>query len=159
MKENERMSHKGLTIIEALAGILILSFVMVGTMTILINSRTQSKATEEYLIASQVGIMLSNYVTTYMTDEVNSSNLESFMDGYAPGVNRELNYLTCGTYFGNDFCDTLYNQPPIGGRTYNHENIMISVVKPIHATSIIKVTITINYFSSRMTSVEAFVYV
>jgi len=153
------MNHKGLTIIEALAGILILSFVMVGTMTILINSRTQSKATEEYLIASQVGIMLSNYVTTYMTDDANSQNLELFMEGYAPGVSRDLTASTCTIYFNNDFCTNLFSQPPIGGRTYNHENIFISVVKPINATSIIKVTITINYFSSRMTSVEAFVYV
>lgn len=153
------MNHKGLTIIEALAGILILSFVMVGTMTILINSRTQSKATEEYLIASQVAIMLSNYVTTYMTDDAHSADLKSFMEGYASGVSRDLLPNTCGTYFDHDFCTNLFFQPPIGGRTYNHENIFISVVKPINAQSIIKVTITINYFSHRMTSVEAFVNV
>ena len=158
-KEMSILNHKGLTLIETLAAILIISIVMVSTMTILANARVQSRASEELLISGQVAIMFANYVTTHMNETENKEDLVTYMADVDPGIVVTLNPETCEINFGQVFCDTIYHFQPIAGRTYNEDNVIVTMRKNTESEHVIIITVTILYYLERQTSVEAYIYV
>lgn len=146
------MNKKGLTMIEAMASIMIVSIVMVTTMTILVNSRMQARVNQERLVASQVGVMLSNTVTAYMSNVTNYNALVLLID------NQDSILLTtdsCSVSFDANFCERLYSSV-VNGKTYDDSIIDIRVYRPI--SGIIKVTLEINYHMDRLVSIEGFIY-
>ena len=151
-KGGDTVNKKGLTMIEALASIMIVSIVMVTTMSILVNSRMQARVNQERLIAAQVGVMLSNAVTAYMSNPINYNALVTLIGDQDTLV---LNANTCSTSFDANFCDRLYSSV-VNGKSYDDQVITIQIYFPI--SGIIKVTLDINYHLDRIVSIEGFIY-
>ena len=73
---NKRFSHRGITLIETVAAVTIISLVLVSAFTIALNSRAQLLAQERRLLAQQEITLVRNRILA----NTNPQHLESWMD-------------------------------------------------------------------------------
>jgi hypothetical protein len=147
------MNHKGFTMIEALAGFVILVLVVSLSFSILIQSRKQSKMNQDYLLSHQVGLMLSNYVTRYFYEETHREAIGLFL---GEEQERIINQDNCKDFFDSSFCEYLF-EVSINHELYNDQRVIIKVHAPI--LSIVKIEISVVYATHKFSTNEVLIYV
>ena len=146
------MKKKGFSIIEALAALVLITIIISFAFLILIQARKTTRMNQEFLVANQVNVMISNYVTAYMQVDTHFEQLESFL-----GTNeqRTLNLASCNIYFDSNYCNLLFGLN-INQKIYDDSFIMIEVFKKTNGT--IRITIDVVYYETKTTQIEVFIH-
>ena len=143
-----RINNKGFTLLETIATIVIISFVVVSVFTIIVNIRTQTFATNEEINAIEV----ASLVRDQLQNNLDYDDLNTLLD--------ENLIITYDNYEDiNNFPSEVFNHT-LNNKNYN-TLITITFYKMTSDNSrfgVINYKITINYFSSREIELEGIIY-
>ncbi|MBN2268059.1 MAG: hypothetical protein JXC35_01415 [Acholeplasmataceae bacterium] len=147
--------HKksGFTVIEAVAGIAIVSFVLISSITLLINILNQNKAQAEQLIAVQYATMIRDDIQIDLLITEGSSLI---LEDPLTSTNYALILSTLGitSIVINDAFDPVKNP-------YYDRTIITFVNQSINTTlglDFVNFTVEIEYFSGRTLKIEGIIY-
>ena len=142
------LNNKGMTLIEAIASIVIISFVVVSIFTIVVNIRTQTFAANEKINAIEIGTL----VRDQLENNIGYADLDTLLAGDIT-VNSD-DYSAIPSFPGEIFSQTL------DGTDYTTLiTITFFAMTSDHTRfGIIDYKITINYFSNREIELEGIIY-
>jgi len=143
-----KVNNKGFTLLETVASIVIISFVVVTIFTIIVNIRTQTFAAKEEINAIEVASLIRDE----LQNNLDYNDLTSLLD--------EDLVITYDNY------DVIDNFPSeVFNHTLNNKDykdlITITFYKMTsdhHRFGVIDYKITINYFSNREIELEGIIY-
>ncbi|MBN2300512.1 MAG: hypothetical protein JXC31_04915 [Acholeplasmataceae bacterium] len=145
-----QLSHRGFTVLEAIASIFIITLALTTGIMITINVRNQTIATNERILAVEVGSRIRDDIvnnTTY-------TELENWMNDQEVIVNS-INCSSLATPFSCDVFTYISN-----GKTYD-TNVVITFLVPSTESTLYQVVhfeITIEYYSNRYLTMDGIVY-
>jgi len=143
------LNKKGLSLIETIASIVIITFVMATAITIIVNIRNQTYAANEKINAIEVGELIRDQIYS----EVNYAELIFWLS-----VDRIIDSDNCATSSAPFSC-SVFSQF-LDGKDYT-EKITLTFYKPNAddlSYGLINFKISINYYSTRTTELVGMVY-
>jgi len=143
-----KLNHKGLSVLEAIASVFIITLVLTTAISIIISVRNNTIATNERIVATQVG--------SQIRDEIVST---STYDLVLPWLNGETVTVTSLNCFSSPFGCTPF-EFEANDKLYD-TNVIIILQAPTAQSlqfEIIHFTIIINYYSSRTIELEGTIY-
>lgn len=143
-----KVNNKGFTLLETIASIVIISFVVITIFTIIVNIRTQTFAAKEEINAIEVASLIRDE----LQNNLDYNDLTSLLD-----ENLVITY---------DNYDVIDNFPSeVFEHTFNNKDysslVTITFYKMIsdhYRFGVIDYKITINYFSNREVELEGIIY-
>ncbi len=143
-----KVNNKGFTLIETIASIVIISFVVITIFTIIVNIRTQTFAAKEEINAIEVASLIRDE----LQNNIDYNDLTSLLD-------EDLAI----TYDNYDVIDNFPSE--VFEHTFNNKDysnlITITFYKMTsdhYRFGVINYKITINYFSNRKIELEGIIY-
>jgi len=143
------INKRGISLIEAVASIAIITFVMATALTIMINIRNQTLAANEKINAIEVGEMIRDkiYEEVTYTELVTWLNVDKLIDSNNCSTSSTPFPCSIFTYTldGKDYSGLItltFYKPDSEDLTYGIVNFMISI----------------NYYSTRTTELEGIIY-
>ena len=143
-----KLNHKGLSMLEAIASIFIITLILTTAISIIVSVRNNTIATNERIVATQVG--------SQIRDEIVST---STYDLVLTWMNGEEVIVTSSNCFSSPFGCTPF-EFEANDKVYD-TNVTIVFQAPTAQSlqfEIIHFTIIINYYSSRTIELEGIVY-
>jgi hypothetical protein len=143
-----KLNHKGLSMLEAIASVFIITLVLTTAISIIVSVRNNTIATNERIVATQVG--------SQIRDEIISSSDYDTVSLWIGETEKTVTSSTCSS-------------SPFGCTPFEFEannevfdtNLTIVFLAPTAQSSqyqIIHFTIIINYYSSRTIELEGIIY-
>ncbi len=148
--KNILLSHKGVSIIESIASVIIITIIISSAFTILISSRNQTIATQEELVA----IEAANKVR----EQINNDAI--YLD-VLTWVNGETKVVSSITTRSNEIPFSLDNLQYINQNlTYDKEIIVTFYPQTAsdQTYQVVKYVVSINYYATRTVEIEGFLY-
>lgn len=143
------INHKGFSMIEAIASIFIITLVITSAITIIINIRNQTLASNQKIIATQVG--------TLIRDDLIQSLDYASVSPWMNGTSKTVTSTTCGVgtpvscnFFQYSSNDTIYDT-----------EVVISFITPTAEDNfyqVIHFTLTITYYQTRELELVGIIY-
>ena len=137
------MNRRGIYLFEVIAGIFLVSIVILGGITVLINARSQAEATKQRQIANQYGALIRSEIssTTNYSDVLVNMNGEDLV----------VDATNCALYSFPFSCDifTLTEKVEI---TFMYPEVSQSGLK------LMKFTIKLFYYQTRFIELEGILY-
>ncbi|MBU1094241.1 MAG: hypothetical protein KKH01_07245 [Firmicutes bacterium] len=148
MQNNIR--HKGFTVLEAVASIFIISLVLTTVVTIIINVRNQTEATNQRILATQVGSMIRD-------DLINNSTYADvliWMNGEQVILTND-NCTVLSTPFS---CDIFTYE--IDNKVYDDSLSIVFLAPTVESIQyqVIHFEIVIEYYPNRFLTLEGIIY-
>jgi hypothetical protein len=143
-----RLNKRGFTLIEAVASIFIITLIMTTAISIIINVRNQSIATNNKILATEVGTILRDD----LINDLSYTTLNTWM----AGLEKTVNHTSCVT--GPVGCG--YFSYQFDGLTYS-DNLTIVFYKETSDDllyHVIHFAIIINYYSTRDVTLTGIIY-
>lgn len=142
---------KGFTLLEIVASIFILSFVFTSAITIFINVRSQTIATQERLSAVEAGIQIKKI----MTDTMPYSVLVLWLQTQTgPEISFDMSTVDPEVFDADLLFGVTVNQ-----RTYNDNvTIVFTLVDDYEVYKVVHYRIDINYYKDRIFSTGGLIY-
>lgn len=142
-----KLNHKGLSMLEAIASIFIITLILTTAISIIVSVRNNTIATNERIVANQVG--------SQIRDEIVSSSTYDLVLLWMNGENVTLTSTNC---FSSPFGCTPF-EFEANEKTYD-TNVTIDLFTKTETEDyeIIHFTITITYYSSRTIELEGIIY-
>ena len=143
-----KLNHKGLSMLEAIASIFIITLVLTTAISIIISVRNNTIATNERIVATQVG--------SQIRDELVSSSSYDLVSIWMNGEEKTLTTINCTT---SPFGCTPF-EFEANGQVYDTNLTIVFSTPTIESIQyqIIRFTIYINYYSSRTITLEGTIY-
>jgi Tfp pilus assembly protein PilV len=144
-----KLNHKGLSMLEAIASVFIITLVLTTAISIIISVRNNTIATNERIVATQVG--------SQIRDSIVSSSTYDIISPWMNSEEREIKSTNCAS-------------SPFGCSPFEFEannklydtNVTIFLQDPDTYQSdtyqYIRFTVTIIYYSSRTVVLEGIIY-
>ncbi|MBN2876564.1 MAG: type II secretion system protein [Bacilli bacterium] len=145
----KRLNHKGISLIETIASMVILSFVLAATLTIIVNIRKQSLAANEKINAIEIGTLIRDNIE----EEVTYDELILWLD-----QDKTISNANCIVSSAPFSCDIF--QETLDGKDYQ-DIIQITFFQPSAQDleyGVIHFSITITYFSIRTMELVGIIY-
>jgi len=143
-----KLNHKGLSMLEAIASIFIITLVLTTSISIMISVRNNTIATNERIVATQVG--------SEIRDEIVSNSTYDIVSLWMNGTEKTVTSSNCSSSpFGCTPFEFVAND-----EVYD-TNLTIIFHTPTAQSieyQIIHFTIGINYYSSRTIELEGIIY-
>ncbi len=149
-----KLNHKGFTVLEAIASIFIISLVLTTSITIIINVRNQTIATNERIIATEVG--------SRIRDDLINNNTYDEISEWMDGQRVELTSTTCPTLSASlpnlSFCDVFSYIS--NNRTYDVTMSLVFLVPTMESIQyeVVHFEIIIEYYPHRFITLEGIIY-
>jgi len=143
-----RINKKGVSLLETIAAVVILSFVVVSVFTIIVNIRTQTYAANKKINAIEIGTLVRDQIQ----NEFLFNDLDDVLTGDIVITSNDHDAI-------NNFPTEIFDQT-LAGKDYSELiTITFHEVTADHSRfGIIDFTITINYFSGREIDMEGIIY-
>lgn len=146
-----KLSKHGFSTIEAIAAILIISLVLITAVTITINLRNQTIATEKRFEAVEVGTRIRTNISSFS----NYNLVKAWLDE-TPNQEVSFNLNTCDAALFD--CDVIFNIL-VNDTIYDDEiTIIFPQVNDSVEFRIIHYQISIVYYESRDVIIEGMIY-
>jgi Tfp pilus assembly protein PilV len=143
-----KLNHRGFSMFEAIASVFIITLVIASSITVILNVRNNTIATNEKIVATQVG--------SQIRDEIISSSDYDTVLLWMNGIEQTVNLSNCSTSpFG---CVPFQYQ--VNQKLYDTNLSIIFHTPTAQSTQyeIIHFTIVINYYASRTIELEGIIY-
>jgi hypothetical protein len=143
-----KLNHKGLSMLEAIASIFIITLVLTTAISIIVSVRNNTLATNERIVATQIG--------SQIRDEIVSTSTYDAVALWMSGTEKTVTSSTCSS--------TPFGCTPFEFEANNNiydTNLTIIFLTPTAQSiqyEIIHFTIIINYYSSRTIELEGIIY-
>ncbi|XMB73025.1 type II secretion system protein [Mycoplasmatota bacterium WC30] len=142
------MNNKGITLLETIASIIIISFVVVSIFTIVVNISTQTVAANERINAIEIGTL----VREQLENNLSYSDLNTLLDGDITVTNNDYSAI-------DNFPNEVFSQTLDGTDFSDLITITFFEMTSDHTRfGVIDYKITINYFSNREVELEGIIY-
>lgn len=144
------LNHRAFTVLEAIASIFIISLVLTTAVTIVVNVRNQTMATNERIVATEVGTRIrDNLVNSTTYDDV-----ALWMNDQEVTVNSG-NCVSLSTPFS---CDVFTYES--NGRIYDDTVTLVFLAPTIESVQyqVIHFEIIIEYYPNRFLTLEGIIY-
>ena len=135
------LKKNGFTVLEAVVAIAIISFVLVSTITLLINVQNQNRALNEQINATSYATMIRDDIQYDVTITSISSQLGNNLN--------YLNHPTIISYVFDPLLNPYYNQTPI---------VFIEDSNAPSWLSVVRFSIQIVYYKDRSLVIEGVLY-
>ncbi len=145
-----KLDKKGFTLIEAIASIFIITLVLTTAITIIVNIRRQTFATNERIVAIEVASRIRDNVI----NETNYNELSLWQDGFLMTVDSSNCSLLAPPFSCDLFAYTA------NGKTYD-TSVSIVFYAPTDESityQVIHFSVFINYFADRSIELTGIVY-
>ncbi len=145
-----KLNHKGFTVLEAIASIFIISLVLTTSITLIINVRNQTVATNERIMATEVGSRIRDDLvnnTTY-------ADISAWMNGQQVIVTND----TCSSLSTPFSCDIFLYES--NARIYDDTVTLIFLVPTVESDfyQVAHFEIVIEYYPNRFLTLEGIIY-
>ncbi len=147
---HRQLNHRGFTVLEAIASIFIISLALVTGISIAINVRNQTIATNDRILAVEVG--------TRIRDEIISTSTYADLSTWMNGSEMIVTSTTCASLNSPFSCDVFTYVSD--GITYD-TNVTITFLAPTSESQTYQVVyfeIQIEYYYHRYLTLDGIVY-
>jgi prepilin-type N-terminal cleavage/methylation domain-containing protein len=146
------MKSKGFSLLETLAGIVLITIAISFAFLILVQARKNTKMNQEFLLANQVSSMMSNYLFAHMQLPAHFALLDSFVGA---NESRVLDQTACNLIFEVEYCSLLFGLE-LNQKVYDDTIVVIRVYQK--SNSMIVVSIDVIYYETKTASREVFLH-
>lgn len=146
----KKLNHRGFTILEAVASVFIISLVLTTAVSIVLNVRNQTEATNERIVATEVASRIRDdliYNNTY--DDINT---------WQNGQQVTVTSSTC-TSLNTPFNCSIFSYES-DGRIYDDTMTLIFLAPTTESTlyQVVHFEIKIEYYPNRFLTIEGIIY-
>jgi type II secretory pathway pseudopilin PulG len=146
----KKLNHRGFSILEAVASVFIISLILTTAVSIIINVRNQTEATNERIVATEVA--------SRIRDDLVYNNTYDDMILWQNGQFVAVTSTTCSSL--NTPFDCAIFQYESNGRVYD-DTMALTFLAPTTESNFYKVVhfeITIEYYPRRFLTIEGIIY-
>ncbi|HOI84887.1 MAG TPA: type II secretion system protein [Acholeplasmataceae bacterium] len=143
-------NHQGFTLLEAIASVAIITLVFTTAIAIIMAMRNQTIATENKRIAVEVASSLRDDLITTL----NYATVSPWLSGQE----KSVDVTTCSDVGSIVSCEMLQ---PSNSTVIDAEDIVVTFLAPTAETTayeIVRFTITVTYYKTRMITIEGVIY-
>lgn len=147
---DRKLNHRGFTVLEAIASIFIISLALVTGISIAINVRNQTIATNDRILAVEVG--------SRIRDEIISTTTYTDLNTWINGSEVIVTSANCGSLNTPFSCDVFAFTSD--GKTYD-TNVTVTFLAPTPESlsyQVIHFEIKIEYYYHRYLTLDGIVY-
>ncbi len=146
----KRLNHNGVSIIESVAAVVIISFVLITVFTIIVNARNQSLAAQEQSFAIEV----ASRARDNLINNGDYAALSSWMNGGS----KTITSTDCSLEIPPFSCDLLLID--LNGTTYDNEITVEFLAQTADDLQFktINFTVSIVYYANRTVQIEGIIY-
>jgi predicted PurR-regulated permease PerM len=144
-----RLNHHGFSLIEAVASVFIITLILTTAITIIINVRNHTQATNNRINAIEIGTQIRDN----LINDTSYVNLSTWMNG----TQKTVNHLTCG---GSSPISCNYFNQFLNGVSISNQIVITFFAQTANDITyqIVHFEITITYYSTRTITLEGMVY-